>query len=210
MYFFRILDSLKEDFPTVLRIVGAARFHNLVTDYLIKHPSKYWTLRNVGKDMSSFLKKHQLSITWPFLNELAQFEWTLLDVFDAADAPILTREKLSTIKAEQWESLTLQIVPAFRILKSAWQVDQLKENTRQRNTLPRDEKAHLIVWRNDLKVYFRLADSLEASLLEKMCYGVRFAEICAVAAATSGTEQALTTIHKLLERWLKEGLLIAF
>lgn len=209
MYFFRILDSLKEDFPTVLKTVGVDRFHNLVTDYLVKHPSKYWTLRNVGKALPTFLKRHHLLRTWPFLSELAQFEWTLLDVFDAANVVLLSREKLSNLKAAQWENLKLQVVPAFRILKSAWPVDQMRQTKRKKTFIQRTKKDHLIVWRWDLKVYYRLAHSLEARLLKKMCNGVLFSEICTLAAQTSGMDQAITSIHKLLEQWLKEGLLVA-
>src|SRR5208283_5007423 len=38
MYFYRILDVLKEDFPATLAVVGPERFHNLVTGYLIEYP----------------------------------------------------------------------------------------------------------------------------------------------------------------------------
>ncbi|MGH7820183.1 MAG: HvfC/BufC family peptide modification chaperone, partial [Candidatus Binatia bacterium] len=31
MYFYRILDVLKEDFPALLAVIGDTRFHNLVT-----------------------------------------------------------------------------------------------------------------------------------------------------------------------------------
>ncbi len=209
MYFFRILDSLKEDFPAVLKTVGTARFHNLVTDYLIKHPSKYWSLRNVGKALPLFLKKHHLSKTWPFLNELAEFEWALLDIFDAVDAPVLTRERLSTFPATQWEVLLLRIVPAFQILNSTWPVDQIRHGKIKSVPTLHAQKSHLIVWRRDLRVYYRLADPLEAALLKKMRYGCRFAEICALAAGISDTDQALTGIYNLLELWLKEGLLMA-
>jgi hypothetical protein len=68
----------------------------------------------------------------------------------------------------------------------------------------------LIVWRHNLKVYYRSVDPLEAALLKRMRNGAAFDEICAVAAETSDEQQALTTIHRLLERWLNEGLLAAF
>src|ERR1041385_2998778 len=49
MYFFRLLDALKEDFPAVLRVIGETPFHNLVTDYLLVHFPTHPSLRYAGK-----------------------------------------------------------------------------------------------------------------------------------------------------------------
>src|SRR5260370_42069661 len=38
MYFYRILDSLKEDFPATLVVLGEDNFHNLITGYLLEYP----------------------------------------------------------------------------------------------------------------------------------------------------------------------------
>jgi hypothetical protein len=35
MYFYRLLDAIKEDFPATLKILGDFEFHNLITGYLI-------------------------------------------------------------------------------------------------------------------------------------------------------------------------------
>ncbi|HWJ41415.1 MAG TPA: putative DNA-binding domain-containing protein, partial [Candidatus Limnocylindrales bacterium] len=38
MYFYRILDSLKEDFPATLAVLGHDNFHNLITGYILEYP----------------------------------------------------------------------------------------------------------------------------------------------------------------------------
>ena len=35
MYFYRLLDALKEDYPRVQQALGEQRFHNRITDYLV-------------------------------------------------------------------------------------------------------------------------------------------------------------------------------
>src|SRR5689334_16140542 len=56
MYFYRIRDALKEDFPAVLKILGEMGFHNLITEYLLKYPSTHYSLRYVGRHLPRFLK----------------------------------------------------------------------------------------------------------------------------------------------------------
>ena len=38
MYFYRMRDALKEDFPATLAVLGDDNFHNLVTGYLLEYP----------------------------------------------------------------------------------------------------------------------------------------------------------------------------
>jgi len=37
MYFYRLLEVFKEDYPATLAVLGEANFHNLITAYLIEH-----------------------------------------------------------------------------------------------------------------------------------------------------------------------------
>ena len=48
MYFYRILDVLKEDFPATLAVLGADNFHNLVTGYLIEYPPQHFSISYAG------------------------------------------------------------------------------------------------------------------------------------------------------------------
>ena len=61
MYFYRIRDSLKEDFVTLHAVIGEARFHNLITDYLLAYPPSHFSLRYAGQHVPAFLQTHALS-----------------------------------------------------------------------------------------------------------------------------------------------------
>src|SRR5262245_58775530 len=71
MYFYRLLDVLLGDYPKVLALVGQANFHNLVTDYVLAHPSENPSLRYVGERFPAFLKKSERAEPWPHLADLA-------------------------------------------------------------------------------------------------------------------------------------------
>ena len=85
MYFYRLRDCLAEDFPKLAELVGEARFHNLVTDYLLRHPSSHPSLRELGRRLPAFLADHAIAAEFPVAADLARLEWARVDVFDERD-----------------------------------------------------------------------------------------------------------------------------
>jgi len=55
-YWFRLLDSIEEDFPSLVRLVGRERFWAIIEAYLLKHPSSSFTLRHLGSRLPEFLR----------------------------------------------------------------------------------------------------------------------------------------------------------
>lgn len=210
MYFFRIRDSLKEDFPSILFLLGEDGFHRLVTDYLIRYPSTHWSLRDVGRHMASFLSRYKKLQHHPHLKDLARFEWALMEAFDAADAKTLKEESLVHLRAAAWPKLNLKTIPAFQILSFDWEVDQLRETClRHRKPLtPRRGKIWIRVWRRDLKVLYLRADSLEARLLQEIQKGIRFDALCEKAAQEVGPDKSIQYLTHSLKGWLREGILL--
>ena len=117
MYFFRLLDCLKEDYPRLLAATGPARFHNLATDYLLAHPSSHPSLRFVGARLPEFLAGHALGRECPGLVDLARLEWARSDIFDAADARPLGRADLAALHQDETGDVRLALVPACRLLR---------------------------------------------------------------------------------------------
>jgi hypothetical protein len=94
MYFYRILDVLKEDFPATLAMLGDARFHNLVTGYLIEYPPEHFSIAYAGKHLADFIESHPMREEFPYLADLARMERALIDVFHAADRTPLDGEAM--------------------------------------------------------------------------------------------------------------------
>src|SRR5205823_3755278 len=61
----------------------------------------------------------------PVLAELARWEWTMTDVFDAADATALTHAELSRVSPEQWAGLRFTWHPSLRRLALSWNAPQI-------------------------------------------------------------------------------------
>ena len=132
MYFFRLLDCLREDYPRLATAVGEDRFHNLCTDYLLTHPSGHPSLRYLGRRLPEFLAGHMVGRESGCLVDLARLEWTRADLFDAADARALTREDLARLSQEAAGDLPLRPVPAFRLLRLDHDAPRLWRELRDR------------------------------------------------------------------------------
>jgi hypothetical protein len=132
MYFYRLLDCLKEDYPRLHEACGPGRFHNLVTDYLLRHPSEHPSLRHLGSRLPGFLEGHPLGRECPALVDLARLEWARADLFDAADAPALTRQDLARLGAEEAGNARFRLVPAFALLRLAHDAARLWTEMKER------------------------------------------------------------------------------
>ena len=97
MYFFRLRDSLAEDFARTAAALGEARWHNLVTDYLLAHPPTSWSLRWAGEALPEFLRAHAYGAERPWLSDVAALEQARNEAFQALDATPLRPEELAFI-----------------------------------------------------------------------------------------------------------------
>src|ERR1700757_3941399 len=83
-YWFRVLGALAEDFPGLRAVLGGSRFEAMSVAYLSAHPSRSFTLRNLGSKLVEWLeenpewggRRHALAV------EVARVEWAFVEAFD--------------------------------------------------------------------------------------------------------------------------------
>lgn len=212
MYFYRILDSLKEDFSLVCEIVGEKKFHNLATDYLFQHPPTHFSLRYAGQHFMGFVKKTTLMAEWPFLAELALLEWLMIEAFDAPDQAPLKKEDLHKIPPAAFGDLKIQPLECWFVQDFLWPVDVIRENAlaKQTGQGPIVKKnTTLMIWRKDLSVKVRRVRQEEINLFHRMRSGVLFQDLCAEAAKNNPPDVAAQTMASYLMGWIAEGFLAA-
>ncbi|MGH7857796.1 MAG: HvfC/BufC family peptide modification chaperone, partial [Candidatus Binatia bacterium] len=185
MYFYRILDILKEDFPAVLAVVGDVRFHNLVTSYLIEHPSTHPSVRYLGRQLASFIARHDLSKEWPWLADLARLEWAILEAFDGPDAEPLDAARLRELPPERWASARFRFAPTLQVVKATAPVHVVwsRANEGEPFSAIEAEPTNLRVWRKDLGVLHRVIPAVELAALEAVLAGEDFGGACEAVAA---------------------------
>ena len=212
MYFYRIRDCLKEDFGAVCAVIGAAAFHNLVTDYLLVHPSTHFSLRYVGQHLPAFVRSHTFGTQWPYLGDLALLEWTILEAFDARDAEPLDAAALAAVPQERWPDLRFTLTPSLHLLDVGWPVHEIWRQAQagELPVAPPPADTCLRVWRQNLRVFHRPIDAAERAALTAIRAGATFGRVCEDIAAVTGQREGAERAAALLHGWLADALLNGF
>ena len=193
MYFWRLVDALREDFPKLATVLGDGGFADLVRGYIRAHPSTAPSIRHLGRALPDFLAGYQPA----YLADLARLEWTRLQVFDAPDATPLTAGDLRRIAVEEWPGLRFTLVPACARLVTTWPVHRLWVDAAAALAPAR---TLLRVWREGFLVYQTAMDPAEEAALKRLAAGEPFAAIC------EGFD-APAEAAALLLRWIEDGII---
>ena len=118
-YWYRLLDSIAEDFPTLRLLLGERRFWRLIEAYLAATPSRSYTLRHLGNKLAAFLKKNpKLAGRHPrHAQELAELEFAVCENFEAAERAPVAAAELATTK--------LALQPHLRLFRFRTPADEL-------------------------------------------------------------------------------------
>lgn len=92
-YWYRLLDSLAEDFPSLRARLGEATFWGLLEAYLERHAPRTAALRHLGAGLADFLAG-QGGVPLHAV-ELARLEYALCVAFDAAERPAVAPDALA-------------------------------------------------------------------------------------------------------------------
>lgn len=122
-YWFRVLGALAEDFPALRTVVGARAFEAISIAYLTAHPSRSFTLRNLGSNLPGWLqanskqagRRHRLAA------DVARIEWAFVEAFDNAEYTPLTLDQISTLDGNS----RLGLQPHLRLIALEYPADDL-------------------------------------------------------------------------------------
>jgi len=163
-YWFRLLDSIAEDFPVLQKMAGEDTFWALMEAYLLACPSGSFTLRHLGSRMADF------TAGWDGLDErqqrwfssIARLEYAYMEIYEAGEWEVVTPEEFATAELGLQPHVRLLHLPVPADLCAEWE-----------EFAPEDEsEVHIAVWRgpNGRASQCRL-DSTEFLLLQRLRRG---------------------------------------
>jgi hypothetical protein len=122
-YWFRVLGALAEDFPALRSVIGARSFEAMCVAYLSEHPSRSFSLRNLGSKLAGWLSKnpHFAGRRARLAHDVARMEWAFVEAFDGAERDPLTLEQISTLDG----SSRLGLQPHLQLVALEFPVDDL-------------------------------------------------------------------------------------
>lgn len=211
MYFYRLLDVLRADYPKLCAVLGEPAFHNLVADYLEACPSGNPSVRHLGARLPGFLATHVFATGAPNLPDLARLEWARVEVFDRADAPVESRAGLAGLAPSQFARLALRLIPAHALVDVSFAVDDLwrRIEAGEESGETAAGRRRLLVWRKETAVFHRRLDEVETDLFRILEPGTSFGEVCERLGAIADPEVAAQRAGELLAGWLDGGLVMA-
>lgn len=208
-YWFRVLDSMAQDFPGLRAILGQRRFDGMCRAYLAECPSRSFTLRNLGARLETWLQQNPQWIRGKqsLALDMVRLEWADIEAFDGEAEPALHPEDLS---GSSVPTLRLRVQPYVQLLELHYPVDDLALEVRHNdatdftsNVLTENRKSvkiqtiaavkpkqiFLVVHRIDLSVYFRRIEREEFVLLSALRRGKTIARAIDLAFRRSSISE---------------------
>jgi len=217
-YWFRVMGALAEDFPGLRAMVGGRKFDALSIAYLTEHPSRSFTLRNLGSRLPEWLdahpelagRRHRLAV------DVARIEWAFVEAFDSAEKSPLTVDQIATLDGNS----RLALQPHLCLIELHYPADDLvlglhKREKRQTSeagvehdgddaspiTMPllRPRRTWLAAHRVDLAVYYRRLEREEFRMLAAIREGLPLGE--AISAGFAGSRIAESRQAERIREW---------
>lgn len=207
----RLHETLRNDYPVLLRLMGPAAFADLAYACIDSHRSLLPSIRWYGASLPAVAAGDPPWRDAPMLGDMARFEWRLGLAFDAADEAALGAADLASVPPEAWGGLGFVLYPALHLLSLShavpdwWLAVQDMDDAATLPPLPLRDDAHWAIWRSATGVRFRRLDADEAEALQAARDGESFGSLCALLAGHVGEEQAAMRAAGLLRVWLDAG-----
>ncbi|MBT3042728.1 MAG: DNA-binding domain-containing protein [Candidatus Thiodiazotropha sp. (ex Codakia orbicularis)] len=216
-YVARLKEVLTNDYPAVSMAISGDHFDLLTEGYIRKHPSHFFSLRDFGCRFPDYLSEqvdpnpdiHDLA----WLTELAKFEWTLGQAFDAADCNLVTEREVASIPADAWPMLRFGFCPCVRRIDLEWNVPTIWKALTADPPLevePICTQTHndaWLIWRQDLVTRFRSLEEDEQLALDSLRYGATFEDACEILASRIDLDSVSMRAAGLLKGWIRQGLI---
>ncbi len=214
-YVLRLIEVLTNDYPGVMAMCGPADFDYLARAYIAAHPSRHPSVRWFGRTLPDFLAATPPFSGAPAVAEIARFEWTMGEAFDAPDAQPVTAADLVALPPEAWETLSFGTVPSLRRLRLVYEAPQAwqrraEEEPGNLEVAAAATPADWLIWRPEQVTHFRSLETDEATLLDALAAGSTFPDMCETIVPLIGEEQAMTRAAGLLRGWVEAGMIASF
>ncbi|MEK7953067.1 DNA-binding domain-containing protein [Luteolibacter soli] len=170
-YWFRVLDSVADDFPVLRRMAGEETFWSLLEGYLQAFPSESYTLRHLGRAVARFVSGWEgidaMRRRW--FTAVAELEYAAMETFEAAEREPLPPERIASEVLELQPHVRLLEMPVPADLCYAWESFEPCE----------EEVTRVAVWRGPKGAHMQRLDAVEFVLLGRLKEGRSLEELFA-------------------------------
>ncbi len=187
-YWFRIIDCLYDDYPGLRAVLGERKFAKLAKEYLAKHPSASFSLRNLGRSLPGFVRE-------PMARDMSRLEWARIVAFDGEALPVVTADDLLDANPHR---LRLGLQPYLTLLKLRYPLDDfliaiktdslraeasnavtdLHHRRVKKLRHPKPETVYVAVHRINNAIYYKRLTDPQFKMLRRLQAGQTLAQAC--------------------------------
>lgn len=210
-YRLRLIEALATTYPALKALLGEDDFAEAMRGYIDSAPSRHFSIRYYGAGISSYLAGTCAPPLAQVLRDVADWEWLLAEVFDAADDEPVSIAALAEVPPQAWESVTFRFRFAVRRIVTHSNAVQWWRSVQGDCAAPNDyagaPATEWLMWRRGIKTMYRSMDAEEAELVGAALAGASFGELCARVAESVGPADAPLRAASVLRGWFSEELL---
>jgi len=210
-YCMRLVETLQKDFPAILYLLGDDAFTQAAVAYIKEHPSQHPSLRFFGQYFSEFLHQDTNYRAMPYLSELAQLEWLLVEAFNAKDVSLIQESDVANVPPEAWSTLVLDFQASVHCFQYRWNIIPIWKAEQDEQIPPQPEELDseeiCLVWRQNYMTRYRTLEPDEALVLGSMLEGADFSDMCASLSTIVAADEVALKAAGLLKFWVNAGLI---
>ncbi len=210
----RIREALTEAYPAIENLVGDVAFMALAERYAPHSPTGQYSLTSAAGALQAFLDDDELTDSLPFLPQLADLEWHVLEAFHATDRVAADLSVVSGWGPEDWAAAVLEFQPSVWVSASEWPLHDLwtaRDTERDEIDIVVEGRPQAVmVYRSgpfdsiDASVRCVMIEPLRAEALSRLIGGASLGEtMTALAEASISPEQ----VSGWFAQWAEDALI---
>nr|AYM54533.1 hypothetical protein [Racemicystis crocea] len=208
-FWLRHIGSLRDDYPALCHLLGEDAFESFCRAYLVAHPPRERLLRDLGAHILDFAQRY----TFPeraraAALEMLRYEHAFIDLFDAADPPVLDPATLTQLPEDALERARIVQSPLLRLMRLDYPVHRFRRAVRAGEASPRDlapseAPIALALFRKDDIIHYEELDPLAFALLEALGRGEALVPACERVAQELSPEERVA-LEELIGSWFQQ------
>jgi hypothetical protein len=123
IYYSKLAGALAKTYETVAWVLGPDLFHDITARYIDSQPTVPYRLSDYGANFSEYLSLTSKTRGIPFLQDLAQFEWLLKEVQNAATPNPVPQDDIK--RFEHSNNFRISFIAAMRVFQSMYSITEL-------------------------------------------------------------------------------------
>jgi hypothetical protein len=194
-FWLRHFAALAEDYLGLAALLGEDAFDDFVTAFLTAVPPRHPSLRDLGDGIVAFAEGYAgfaPSLRAAAL-EMVRYEHAIVEVFDAAEPPLLDGAKLAALPEDAWERATIVLHPRLYRWRLAHPVHSFRlaakaaaDAGEEAPPFPAPREVRLALYRRELTVSYEELPAEAYDLLEALAGGEALVPACNRIAAQLG------------------------